>query len=100
LSAFPDLIPDAPQDYAGMIAVAQDHALEIPLPPLPEIEVVVFGILGLLPAVECFIDHQHTQTVAGIQKTARGRIMTRTDSVIAVRLEDLQASLFGSRDAD
>ena len=62
-----DLIPDAPKDNAGMVPVPFHHASDIPVPPVPEIKVVIKRILWVIPHIECFVDHQHTQAVAGIQ---------------------------------
>ena len=83
-----------------MIAVAQDHALQIALPPLLEVEVVVLRILvARLPAVEGLVDDEHPEAVAGIEEITRRRIVAGADRVEAAGLQHLDAALFGAGNA-
>ena len=83
-----------------MVAVADDHAGEVALPPVFEVEVVVVRVLVAgLPAVEGLVDHEHALAVASVEKRGRRRIMAGANGVVAVGLEDLDAALFGARDA-
>ena len=80
-----------------MIAVAQDHAFEIALPPVLEIEVVVLGIfVACLPAVERFVNDEHAEAIAGIEEISRGRVVAGADGVVAVCFQDFHSALFGT----
>src|ERR1051326_4464818 len=52
-----DLVPDAPDEDARMVAVAQDHVFEVAPVPLVPVEVIVELGLLLLPHVEGFVHH-------------------------------------------
>src|SRR3569833_2453949 len=92
--ALVDFVSDAPENHAGMIAIAEDHAFEIALPPVLEVEVIILRIfVAGLPAIKGFVDDQHAQAIAGIEEIARWRIVASAYGVVAVRLENLDAAL-------
>jgi len=72
-----------------VVSVAQDHAVEIALPPIVEHDVIVVGGAPLAPVVEGLIYHQHAEPVAGVQECRGGRIVGTSDGVEAARLEHL-----------
>src|ERR1035438_8824904 len=80
-----------------MIAIAQNHAFEVTLPPVLEIKVIVLRILRVLPAVECLVQDHHAQPVARVQEIAGRRIVAGANRVIATRLEVLHTAFFGAR---
>ena len=96
VGALGDFVADAPEDHAGMVAVAQDHGVQIALPPVLEEPVVVVGVLALLPAVEGFVHDQHAQPVAGVEEGRRGRIVAGADGIEAAGLQQLDAALLGA----
>ena len=91
-----NFIANAPEDDAGMISIAEHHRVDIALPPLFEIPVIVFRILGSFPHVERLIDHQHTEPVASVQKGRRRRIVAATNRVKTIRLHQFDAAFFGA----
>ncbi len=88
-----DLVADAPHDDAWMVPVAQYHALKVALPPVGKGYMVVVGSLAFPPAVEGLVDHEHAQSVAGIQEGRRGRVVGAADGVIAIGLVKLNLAL-------
>ena len=87
----PLLVANRPQDHAGMVAVAHDHAPKL---------IHVFGSSSHLPV---FIQHQHAQTVAGIQQLRRGRIVRGANRIRAHGLEVTHAKFvqsIGNRDTN
>ena len=95
IRTFWNFIANAPEDNAGMISVAEHHRVDIALPPLFEIQVIVFQILGSFPHVERLIDHQHPEPIAGVQERGRRRIVATTDRVKTIRLHQFDPPLFG-----
>ena len=78
---FYDLVAQAPRDDAGMVAVAQNHCVNIlAIARVDEGGVVVLQ-LGRAPTVEGFTDNQHAQRVASIEERTRGGIVRGTDEV-------------------
>src|SRR6266849_203025 len=90
-----NFIANAPKDNAGMISITEHHRVDISLPPLFEIQVIVFRILGRFPPVERLIDHQHAEPVAGVQERGRRRIVAATNRVKTIRLHQFDPTLFG-----
>ena len=78
-----------------MIAVTQNHRIQVALPPVVEVFAIVVGVLRHLPAVKGLVEHQHAQPVAGIQKRRRGRIMAGADGVIAAGFQQRDPALLG-----
>ena len=78
-----------------MISIAEHHRVDIALPPLFEIPVIVFRILGSFPHVERLIDYHHAETVARGQERGRRRIVAATDGVKTIRLHQFDPALFG-----
>lgn len=94
--ALGNLVADAPQDDARVIAIAQDHRVQIALPPIIEVFAVVLRILAFFPAVKGLVQHQHAQPVAGIQKNGGGGIVAGADRVVAIRFHELNSAFFGA----
>src|SRR5260370_9223077 len=64
LLLFRNFVADAPQNYAGMIAVAAHHVAQVPFRPLVVILTVSVRNLWNAPHVEGFIHDYHSQTMA------------------------------------
>src|SRR5262249_16338554 len=62
------LISYTPHNHCGMIAVAQDHAINVSLPPLVKEQVIVVRVLTFPPHVERLVDHHHTQHITSFEK--------------------------------
>jgi hypothetical protein len=85
---FHNLIADAPDHNAGMIAIALDHRLDIALPPFIKSDMVIEWIFPFAPAVESFVHYQHAQPVAGVQESRGGRVMRGADGIVTIGLMD------------
>ena len=70
-----------------MVAVAQQHGVQIPLPPFIEEQVVIKGALALPPAIEGLVDHIQAQGVARFQQRRGRRVVRGADGVEARFLE-------------
>src|SRR5438046_2682278 len=57
---------------------------------------IVLVVLAPLPHVKRFIDHQHAETVTGIEQLLRWRIMTGSNGIESIFFEDLDLSFFGA----
>ena len=69
--AFVNFVADAPEEDAWMIAVAQNHAFKIALPPLLEVEVIILRIfVAGFPAIKSFVDDEHAEAIAGVEEIA------------------------------
>ena len=88
-SLFADFIADAPEDDAGMIAVAAEFRAPVLLVPVVEQQMIIVLRLAVFPAVERFVHHHHAQAVAQIEQFRRGRIVAGADGVAAHFLQDL-----------
>ena len=93
-----DLVADAPEDDAGMVAVSPQHGPQVGVVPLVEIEVIAerrlaAGVLGKVegpvprPFVEGLIKYIHPHLIAQVVKLRRKRMMARADGVAAHLLE-------------
>ena len=86
-----------PQMTIGrMIAIAQHHRRDIPLPPFVKVCAVIELDLVRLPGIEGLVEHQQAKPVAGVQKSGRRRIVRRSHRVIAGRLEQFHPALLGA----
>ena len=94
-AVFGDLVADAPEQHAGMVAAADDHAVDILLPIFGEEARIVLRLLALVPAVECFVDDQHAQFVRSVERGLAGRIVCVANGVVAGGLH--QGDLAGVR---
>ena len=83
IALFADLIADAPEDDAGMIAVAAELRAPVLLVPVIEQQMIIIFGFAALPAVEGFVHHHHAETVAHIEQFRRGRIMAGADGIAA-----------------
>ncbi len=80
-----------------MIAIAQDHGLQVALPPFLEVEVIILSFLRILPAVKRFIDHHHADAIACVEEVARRRIVAGANRIKTIRLQDFHPALLGPR---
>ncbi len=90
-----DLVSDAPQDHARVVAVAQDHVGEIALVPDGEIGVVALIFRGIdivslppfvlwpLPLVKRLVHHEEAEDVAQRVQLGHVRIVAHADRVAA-----------------
>jgi hypothetical protein len=85
---FADFIADAPEDDAGMIAVAAKFRAPVFFMPVVPQQVIIVPLLAVFPAVERFVHHHHAQAVAQIEQLRRGRIVAGADGVAAHGLQD------------
>lgn len=95
-AAFGDFVADAPHHDRWVIAVAQDHGIDVPLPPIVKDDVVIFRVLALRPAIKGFVEHHHAEPVAGGQECRRGRIVGGANAGESGFFEDLDAALLGA----
>ena len=63
-----DLIADSPDHNRGMIAIAQHHRRDIPLPPFVKVSAVIELDLVRLPRVERLVQDKKPEPVARVQK--------------------------------
>ena len=90
-----DLVADRIRGDAGVVAVAQDHRLDVARPPVGEPEVVVAGALGVRPHVERLVEQEHPELVARLQQRERGRVVRDAYRVEARLLQQARAAPFG-----
>ena len=83
-----NLIADGPQDHARMVPVPPHPAPHVPGPAFREEAGVIVGRLGALPHVGEFVDHQHAQLIADVQRAAGRRIVGSAQGVDAHLLHD------------
>ena len=79
-----------------MVAVPQNHCRQISAPPIVKVHVVVVDILAFAPAVEGFVDHQHTQPITGVQKRGSRRVVGAAHRIEAVGFEQFHLALFST----
>ena len=94
-----DLVADAPEDHARVIAVAQDHVCEIALVPRGKGSVValIFGriyivslpplVFGTFPLVKRLVYHEEAEDIAQRVQLGRVRIVAHADRVASHLLE-------------
>ena len=72
-----NLVAEAPHDDGGMVAVAEDHGVEIGLPVGGEIDAVILGKFSVGPAIAGFVDDEQAEAVAGVEKGGGGGIVVQ-----------------------
>ena len=87
-----DLVANTPQNNRRMIDIPANHTFNIPLPPFFEPKVVVTCIFAIGPHIKGFVDDQHPQVVAGIEKSRRRRIMRTSDCIKATGFQQFNAT--------
>ena len=93
--ALGDLVADRIRGDARVVAVAQDHRLDVARPPVGEPEVVVAGALGVRPHVERLVEQEHPELVARLQQRERGRVVRDADRVEARLPQQARAAPLG-----
>jgi hypothetical protein len=88
-----DFVADAPEDDAGMIAIALEHADQIGLGPIIEESAIAELCFAVFPFIERFIHHDKPHAVAKIEKFWRRRIVARANGIDATRFENLELPL-------
>ncbi len=83
-----NLIADAPQDDAGMIAVSSHKAGHVPRLPVPKKARIIIGRLRALPHIEGLIHDQQSHLIGQIQCLCRKRIVGEADGIGAHLLHD------------
>ncbi len=78
-----------------MVAVAQQHRVQVALPPFVEVTGVIVAVLATLPAVESLVHDQHAQLVAGVEERLGGRVVGTADGIETGRLGQADAPVFG-----
>src|SRR5262249_20275715 len=73
----------APDDHAGMIAVATNLGTKILLVPIVKQEMVIIWLFGSLPAVEAFVHYDDAHAIAQVEQFRSWRVVTGADSVDA-----------------
>ena len=92
-----NLVTDAPDDDARVVAVASDVTLDISIVPGVEESPVIIGVLARVPTIEGFIHHQEPKPIGNIQELWCRRVVRRAKCVVAHVLEHLKALLDGAR---
>ena len=85
-------------NHGWVVAVTQDHGLDVALPPVVEPDVIVVGVLALGPAIESFVHDQNALAIARIEERRRDGVVAGADRIVAVGLEQLDAALLRTRD--
>ena len=88
-----DFVADAPENDAGMIAVAAQLRAPVLLVPVVEEQMIIVRPLAALPAIKRLVHHQHAHPVAQIEQFRRGRIVAGADGVAAHLLQNLNLPL-------
>ena len=70
-----NLVSNAPNNDAWVVAIAHHHVADIGLGPLVEETSVVVRVLALVPTVERLIHHEKTHTIGHIEELGRGRVV-------------------------
>ena len=91
-----DLVADAPEQQAWVVAVAADPGSNILFLPLVKEAAVVVRVLAAAPAVEALDIHQNAHLIGQIHELRRGRCVTRADAVNPHGLEDFKLTLGGA----
>ena len=91
-----DFVADAPEDDAGMIAVAAQFGAPILLVPVVEEQMIIVFGFAAFPAVEGLIHDDHAQAVAEIEQFRGGRIVAGANGVAAHLLQDFDLPLQGA----
>ncbi len=95
-AAFVNFVPDTPHNDAGMVAVAEDHAVYVALPPIIKTDVIIVSVFSHAPAVEGFVDYQHAQPVASIQEGWCGWIVRAADGIEPAGFEHFNFALLSA----
>ena len=85
-----DLVADAPQNHARMIAVTADKGAQVLLVPVGEKEMIISRPLRFRPAIERLRHHDKSHPVAQFQQLGRRRIVAGANRVAAHRLQQLK----------
>ncbi len=93
LGGFRNLVPNAPDNDARVIAIPAKHAGQVLLRPLVKEAAVAFPPFALLPFVKALIHHHDSHLVAEIEQLGRWRIVTRAQGIASHLLQDFQLSL-------
>lgn len=88
-----DLVADAVEHDARVIAVAADHGAQVVLPPFGEMPVVVVGVLALGPAVEGLVHDHEAHAVAEREEAGIDRVVRGADAVHTEASEDGKPAL-------
>ncbi len=91
--SFHNFVADAPENDAGVIAIAIDHGDQVRLAPLVVEPAVTIFFLGQLPLVEGFVHDEKSHLIAQVEKLRRGRIMRGAQRVASHALQKLQLPL-------
>jgi hypothetical protein len=91
-----NLVSDAPDDDARVVAVASDVTLDISIVPGVEESPVIIGVLARVPTIEGLIHHQEPQPIGNIQELWCGRVMRGAKCVVTHVLEQLKPLLDGA----
>ena len=91
-----DFIADAPEDDAGVVAIAANERPHVFFVPLREEEVIIVASFAADPAVERFVHDDEAQAVAKIEQFGSGRIVAGANGVEAIRLHQFHAAFFGA----
>ena len=77
-----------------MIAVTFHERRQVPCRMFPEKEMIILVALGMFPHIESLVNHQHPQTVAGIEKLFGRRVMAGADGIEAVFFQQTHLAHF------
>ena len=88
-----NLVADAPEDDARVVAVAPDEIRQVRLVPRVEEARIVIPRLRLPPHVEGLVHHEDAHRVAEVQQLRRRGIVRRADGVQAHFLQDCELAL-------
>lgn len=76
-----NFVPHAVKDDRGVIAITQNAVPQVGERPFFEIQMIVLGILPLLPAIEKLVHHEKSHLIAQIEKFGGGRIVRSADGI-------------------
>ena len=92
-----DFISDRPAENTRMTTVTFHHHFQIPFPPSVKIQVIIHIAFSQTKTVKRLIHHINSQSVAGIQKCLRRRVVRTTHRIIPGTFKLLQFPFLRSR---
>src|SRR5882672_12229135 len=96
LTLLRDLVADAPEDDARVIAVPMHHVTQVTLRPLIVELAVAVRHLRDAPHIEGLVHHEEPEPIGELEEFRRRWIVARADGVDAGGLQDLELPLGGS----
>ncbi len=80
-----------------MIAVTVYHRIQVALPPVIEGDMIIANIFSVTPTIECFVNDQHSQSVASLEEGGGRWVVRTTNGIEPACLEQLNLARFRTR---